>query len=228
MKRLFKKILSGIFFSLLLFSSISKSQGSTIDTVELLPIETWITDLSWEKYESTYIIDNRSKFVFDIKFMIYNPNDVNITTVHPYQRQFYGNMTIELEDPNHNASLYHGGEFCAISERTFEPGYENDTLPYLLISFDTQNLDQFPDGNYSIWVYCGDQMAAYDTFYSYRTNFTVENGVVFIDYFITTIPTPPPTTPSFNIGISLSIISISAFGISSLIYAVLSKKKKAR
>ena len=223
---MFKKSIYGVIIILLIFGNNNSGFGRTNAAYDLLPVETWITDLSWDVAAETLPCETCSHFGFEVDFNLYNPNDINVNLTFPYVRQFLGNMTIELEDPNHNASLHHGGDLCAISEIYIEPGVTQKSLAYLLLIFETPDLIELPDGNYSIWVYGGSQLFSFNSsiIFSHRTNVTIDNGEIFIDYFITTLPTP--TSPTIGINISYAVICISAFVFVGLLY--ITKKKEIR
>ncbi len=125
---------------------------------------------------------------------------------------------------NHNASCYTGGAFTAITYRTLEPGLSQDTTEIFRMQFDTDGLIVLPNGNYSFWIY-GD---GNPDIVSHLTNLTVIDGEIFIDYFVTTIPTPPPTTPTQNIDIKYSVIGLSVIVFGCLLHIIKKKRKKSQ
>ncbi|MHA1586751.1 MAG: hypothetical protein ACTSUW_05370 [Candidatus Heimdallarchaeota archaeon] len=223
---MYKKHILGLVIVSVLFMSINSENITNVNSNDLLPIEIWITYLSWYISDQTLPGENSSHFEFDMDFIIYNPNDENVTLTFPNLRQFYGNISIELENPNHNASLYHGGDFPAISERTLEPGVSEDSLPFLMLIFETPDLIDLPDGNYSFWILGGSPFSEWSVITSYHTNVTIDDGLIFIDYFVTILPTTPTTSPTLEINISYSVLYISSFIFIGVLHIIKKKRKK--
>lgn len=214
-----KKVINGIFIVILFLVSICFGHGSLEVTGDLLPIETWITDINWNLHEDLLLTTDSSEFDINSDFNIYNPNDVNVTLTFPHSKQFVGNFSAELEDENHNASCYTGGAFTAITYRTLEPGLSQDSTSIFRMQFDSDGLIVLPNGNYSFWIYGEGN----PDIISHLTNLTVIDGEIFIDYFITTIPTPPTTSPTLEININYLEIGISIIVFGCLLYII--KKK---
>jgi hypothetical protein len=220
-----KKSILGIALVSIVFLSLISGKITKVDTNDNLPIETWITNMTWGVYENQYESEI-SQFGFAFNFSIYNPNNESVTLYFSTSQQFDADFYAFLENSNHNVSRSMVFVLPVLTERTLEPGITQDSTGFIL-NFDTENLTVLPNGDYIFWIYALDN----PSIVSHWTSLTMIDGEPIIDFYITPTPTPPSTPPtipitqtsptqSTNIGFVLT-------GISTIvIFLYLEKKRK--